>query len=295
MSDKTDINNYQKYLSNKNNTYNEDGILPSIWGPPMWKSLHLISFGYPKNPSNDDKNHYKSFFQLLAYILPCKACRESYYYFINHGDTILNDDVFKNRDTLTFWLYNLHNAVNKKLNVSYNITYPDVVKMYESFRATCQNNKCVKNNNSNQQTTELNNNPINNNNSINNNNNYSTNDDNNNYITLTYDIAKIFSHYAQIRGINDFNDILTNTNKQNQASEIINYMKKNNIPSIEKDGMFINLPTKLELQLIARLGTNLTIDKLNHVILLINKNYNPHININDINDIDNKNKKYKFS
>ena len=28
-----------------------NGMLTSVWGPPMWHSLHTISFNYPVNPT----------------------------------------------------------------------------------------------------------------------------------------------------------------------------------------------------------------------------------------------------
>ena len=32
-----------------------DGMLTSVWGPPMWHSLHTISFNYPIKPTNEQK------------------------------------------------------------------------------------------------------------------------------------------------------------------------------------------------------------------------------------------------
>lgn len=57
----------------------------------------------------------------------------------------MTDDIVKNRDTLTHWIYNLHNKVNQKLGITYDITYDDFVEKYETFRAKCKhdNNGCV--------------------------------------------------------------------------------------------------------------------------------------------------------
>ena len=39
--------------------YNSDnGMLTSVWGPPMWHALHTISFNYPVNPSLQQKKNY---------------------------------------------------------------------------------------------------------------------------------------------------------------------------------------------------------------------------------------------
>ena len=37
-------------------------ITPDIWGPHGWKFLHYLSFGYPMNPTTEQKNQYKTFF-----------------------------------------------------------------------------------------------------------------------------------------------------------------------------------------------------------------------------------------
>jgi hypothetical protein len=44
------------------------------WGPSGWKLLHSISFSY----SEKLKNKYKDFFNVVAFVLPCKHCRKSY-------------------------------------------------------------------------------------------------------------------------------------------------------------------------------------------------------------------------
>ena len=55
-----------------------DGMLTSIWGPSMWHFLHTISFNYPVNPSNEEKQHYYDYLMSLQNILPCKYCRDNY-------------------------------------------------------------------------------------------------------------------------------------------------------------------------------------------------------------------------
>src|SRR3989304_5503468 len=113
------------------------GMMTRIWGPGLWVGMHSISFGYPIKPSTEQKKQYKDFFTLVASVLPCGYCRESYKNFIETEPTILNDEVMLNRKSLTKWLYDLHNRVNDKLGVDYDLTYEDVAKRYESYRASC--------------------------------------------------------------------------------------------------------------------------------------------------------------
>jgi hypothetical protein len=114
-----------------------NGLITKIWGPALWIGEHSISFGYPLNPTDEEKLAYKKHFESLADVLPCIYCRNSYKEFISSGDTQLNDAVLENRTTLTKWLYRIHNLVNEKLGVDYGVTYDDVVNKYESFRARC--------------------------------------------------------------------------------------------------------------------------------------------------------------
>ena len=117
---------------NKNN-----GLITKIWGGSGWIFGHSVTFGYPLEPTAEQKASYKNFFTLFGDVLPCKYCRESYVKFITESDTKLTDAVMANRHTLTRWFYNIHEAVNKKLGVDYGVTYEDVVCKYESFRARC--------------------------------------------------------------------------------------------------------------------------------------------------------------
>ena len=54
-----------------------DGMLTSVWGPPMWHSLHTISFNYPVKPTKEDKDNYYAYFKSLQKILPCRYCRDN--------------------------------------------------------------------------------------------------------------------------------------------------------------------------------------------------------------------------
>ena len=42
-----------------------NGILTSVWGPPLWHVLHCISFNYPNNPTVKDKKYYRQFIMNL--------------------------------------------------------------------------------------------------------------------------------------------------------------------------------------------------------------------------------------
>lgn len=128
-------------LNNTLNNFEKNSTIVNmstkIWGPSMWTSLHTTTFSYPINPSDTDKQNYNQYFTLIGDILPCILCKKSYKEFIQQGETKLDDNVMKSKDTLTKWLYHLHNKVNFKLGVDYGVTYEDVCKKYNSYIVSC--------------------------------------------------------------------------------------------------------------------------------------------------------------
>ena len=96
-------------------------ISPTAWGPPGWKFLHYITFTYPNNPTNKEKESYLNFFKYVGDVLPCEKCRFNYQ---NHQAKYpLNNTVLSNKQNLVMWLINVHNEVNittGKKALSYN-------------------------------------------------------------------------------------------------------------------------------------------------------------------------------
>ena len=124
-----------KSVFNTNDYNSSDGMLTSVWGPSLWHSLHTISFNYPVKPSTEDKQQYFNFFLKLSDILPCKYCRDNYKK--NIKSVKLNMNTMKNRDTVSKWLYELHEHMNTMLGKKSNLTYAKVRDRYEMFRARC--------------------------------------------------------------------------------------------------------------------------------------------------------------
>jgi len=56
----------------------------------------------------------------------------------------LTADTFKNRDSFSRWMYNLHETVNKMLCKKSNLTYELVRDRYENFRSRCTKNRKTK-------------------------------------------------------------------------------------------------------------------------------------------------------
>ena len=127
----------------KRNDYNApDGMITSVWGPPLWHYLHTMSFNYPVTPTLEDKIHYRNFILNLKYVLPCKYCRMNLK--TNFKQLPLKMSHMKNRETFSRYVYNLHELVNKMLNKKSNLSYCDVRERYEHFRSRCNSVKTIQ-------------------------------------------------------------------------------------------------------------------------------------------------------
>ena len=132
-------NKSTKRVFTKKDYKSGDGMLTSVWGPPMWHYLHTMSFNYPINPTPEDKKHYKDFVVNLQYVLPCKYCR------VNLTNNFLKKPLqmcdMASRETFSRYIYELHELVNKMLKKKSNLSYCDVRERYEHFRSRCTEEK----------------------------------------------------------------------------------------------------------------------------------------------------------
>lgn len=124
-----------KSVFTKQDYESSDGMLTYVWGPSMWHTLHTISFNYPVNPCKETRIHYFNFFKSLKDILPCKYCRINLVK--NMKKVPLTMKTMKNRESLSRWVYLLHEEVNTMLKKKSNLTYEQVRDRYEIFRARC--------------------------------------------------------------------------------------------------------------------------------------------------------------
>lgn len=247
--------------------HQNNSLLTKLWGGPLWFSLNCIVFGYPLNPTDEDKKHYKTIFEHIGYVLPCNLCQKSYQQFIKTEPTILNDIVFESRNNLIEFIYKLHNRVNDKLNKKYKITLDDFKKKYESFRVVCiptipgcvmeTSKKMIAYKNAYSKDCSI----------------------------ISYHDAKKFINYASKRNlyindtINYYNDAYINSkddiwNYRNSiCSKLIEDMRINGLCSLENlDSEYAGLPTINELTLISMLCTNLCDDDLQTIIKKLNNN-----------------------
>lgn len=85
---------------------------PDVWGPIFWNTMHIVSLGYPAEPTEADKAGARAFFESLTVVLPCPVCREHYKQQLTKSSL---DEAVKSKGQLIFWVWETHNAVNRML------------------------------------------------------------------------------------------------------------------------------------------------------------------------------------
>ena len=85
-------------------------MTPKFWGRYGWYFFHLVTYGYPKNPTDLDKQHYREYIMAMQFVLPCSKCRR---HMTEHLKKYpLTDEVMANRSNLVKWGIDFHNVVN---------------------------------------------------------------------------------------------------------------------------------------------------------------------------------------
>jgi hypothetical protein len=112
-----------------------DGMLTTVWGPPLWHVLHTMSFNYPVEPTQEQKHQYRDFILQLEHVLPCKYCRLNLKKNLKAVPLTMKE--MESRDTFSRFVYRLHEHINKMLGKKSGLSYCDVRERYEHFRARC--------------------------------------------------------------------------------------------------------------------------------------------------------------
>lgn len=233
---------------------NDEGILTSVFGPYIWEGSHYITFNYPHNPTQEDKEHYKKYFESLCYVLPCSKCREHYTEnFYKNEQIKLKESDLESRATLTHWWWKFHKFVSQMLDINYDITYEDLCNRMESFIANCKLSP--------EEKVKLYKNYY-----------------NKEAPSMSYIQAIKFKKYALKRGFLNFDVIGEYPKSSNEwiyrneeCNKIIKRMRLNAVTCLEKSGPFEGLPTIDELHLIQFRSCTMTMKTLERVSERINE------------------------
>lgn len=97
-------------------------MITAIWGPLCWRCLHGMAYqlDHAEYITERDVEIFCLFLIVLAWVLPCVYCRESYTKFVGqylqpsaHGRKI---DIFMEQRQLQVLVWEIHNLVNTKLD-----------------------------------------------------------------------------------------------------------------------------------------------------------------------------------
>jgi hypothetical protein len=108
------INNSNNSINNDNNDKQKIENSRSRWGPPTWYLFHTIAEKIKESEFNNLKDEMLNIIKIICMNLPCPTCMQHASEYI----TRLNKNSIKNKEDLKIFLFNFHNDVNIKRNVS---------------------------------------------------------------------------------------------------------------------------------------------------------------------------------
>lgn len=101
-----------------------NGTVLFDWGNNGWGFGHAVSFSMGSYPSDEEKKHFKEFFESWQHVLPCPKCRKHYSEHLKKNPV----NVHSVRD-LAQWFFDLHNTVNLQTGKSkYHLNFLEYVE-----------------------------------------------------------------------------------------------------------------------------------------------------------------------
>lgn len=87
---------------------------PSVFGPPLWFSLHNASAFYPEKASPLHAERMKNVILGIPVLIPCETCKEhATNYIEQHKHHLM--EICKTKNDLFKFLVDFHNFVNQRL------------------------------------------------------------------------------------------------------------------------------------------------------------------------------------
>ena len=97
--------------------------------------MHTVSFAYPEDPSQQEKDTMYNFMNAFAAVIPCKRCRLDWQNFLQTHLSSSFSEHLKNRESFSKFVVDGHNYVNRKLGKS-EVDYMRVLSWYDPRSAT---------------------------------------------------------------------------------------------------------------------------------------------------------------
>ena len=108
-------------------SYNVDGLFKDIWGPVIWKIIHLAPLIIENTQNIKFKSYvYKALVSSLQNVIPCPVCRM---HLKKHLPKIPIDKYIHSPMGLFMWSVSIHNKVNLSLKKKV-YTVDDALRLY---------------------------------------------------------------------------------------------------------------------------------------------------------------------
>lgn len=129
-----------------------NGFPPTVWGPSLWRVMHILAFNYPLVPTKIQSDAHFRWFESLCTILPCRHCREEFCALVADpaGPYFLSPKLFAQpraappgtaRRRLIAYTTSLHAAVNVRLKKKYPKDLRHWIRYYAALRTRRTNAK----------------------------------------------------------------------------------------------------------------------------------------------------------
>lgn len=83
-----------------------------MWSPFFWRTFYMMTITYPENPTEQDKQETKEWFELTTKKLPCPDCRREFTQLMKQYPI---DSYLDSPKHLQQWLWNQHKRVNERV------------------------------------------------------------------------------------------------------------------------------------------------------------------------------------
>jgi hypothetical protein len=91
----------------------EEYVYPKYWGPHFWFMMRCIAYNYPDDPTLEEAEIARSFFNGFKNNLPCLKCQSAYRYHLKENPV---EGALKNRDELMKWVECIYLETKKAID-----------------------------------------------------------------------------------------------------------------------------------------------------------------------------------
>lgn len=113
------------------NAVKQKSSTKSMWGRPLWFSLHYGALHYPEKPDDKMINMNVGFIRGLPIMIPCDLCKNHAYDYISGFTDSQLRVISSDKKKLFEWYWAFHNDVNKRTGKPL-ISLEDALRLYET-------------------------------------------------------------------------------------------------------------------------------------------------------------------